>query len=719
MKSCRSRKQFFIRVVLILGSALPFSAQVDTLSFIPHVVPTRADLLHVVWAWADVYVAVGTGGTILRSEDRGSSWVLVPSETTQKLVRVDMNKSGFGIIVADSGIVLKCADRGKTWTKCNLPSTEYYFDVAVSPAGNCLIAGWNAIYRSNDRGQTWTALPMSQFTGKIECLDEANYLALSAGGAKHRSIDSGKTWSPENGYAGCSSIAFLDSKNGYLVGGDGLFKRSTDGGVTWKSIDVDHRFHFYDIAVISPTIAVAVGSGNVIQTTLDGLESFKIPFGSITVLSFRAIAFADSMDGVIVGERGLIYRTVDRCTTLSASFQPPTKNDLTDVVFGNANNGVCVGPTTILFTRDGGTTWNWPESIDGRRWVDTTMRGFLRRAVAFADDTTVVTSWENASVLRSTNGGRTWTSYPATASLVAIDFYDGLHGVGLSDTHCAITSDGGKTWDRTNPILSNNHVRRVCYPARDNITYLTNADQVFCSEDSTTSWKERKVGVPSGYDMYDITFPSRSLGIVLSGWGLSVTTDGGFTWRREVGRGLFKFSRACFHDATYGVSISSSGSDRFAFTEDLGHTWKPVPVDAAPTLKAVTISPSNTVFAVGDQGTILRWKPSNPTSLPDLSQHNPPSKAWECSQYIHIKSARTSTREDVLLVVVEPAQPGNVDLAVYSSGGSLAMMFSAGYCSVGTSEIRIDAALLPSGVYHIIPMLDGRSGPSVPVSIMR
>ena len=62
------------------------------------------------------FVAVGSEGTIVRSDDSGLSWSVVDSGTREYLDAVAFGDTQTGIAVSTNQIILRTADGGLSWT---------------------------------------------------------------------------------------------------------------------------------------------------------------------------------------------------------------------------------------------------------------------------------------------------------------------------------------------------------------------------------------------------------------------------------------------------------------------------------------------------------------------------------------------------------------------------------------------------------------------------
>src|SRR5690554_360007 len=145
-------------------------------------------------------------------------------------------------------------------------------------------------------------------------------LAVGARGLIVRSEDAGQTWrqivSPVS--SDLLELFFINDQQGWIVGHDGVVLHSKDGGVTWtKQLDGHMAAELYE-------------------------EHFQrlSKAGDETAESYLEVVRLNYMDG--------------------------PEQALMDVWFANELEGFVVGTFgTILFTRDGGSTWeSWMERVD-------------------------------------------------------------------------------------------------------------------------------------------------------------------------------------------------------------------------------------------------------------------------------------------------------------------------------------------------------------------
>jgi len=92
--------------------------------------------------------AVGSGGTILRTNDGGTTWVAQSSGITGDLYSVSFSDPMNGTIVGDAaqddflrGVILRTSDGGNTWIQQPIRATNVLYGVSFIDANNGTAVG--------------------------------------------------------------------------------------------------------------------------------------------------------------------------------------------------------------------------------------------------------------------------------------------------------------------------------------------------------------------------------------------------------------------------------------------------------------------------------------------------------------------------------------------------------------------------------------------------
>ncbi|MBI5472565.1 MAG: T9SS type A sorting domain-containing protein [Ignavibacteriae bacterium] len=195
---------------------------------------------------------------------------------------------------------------------------------------------------------------------------------------------------------------------------------------------------------------------------------------------------------------------------------------------------------TVLRTTNGGTTWT---SVGGGPMGTNTVYAIDALSATTAFTTTSPSGWSH--IFRTTNGGTSWDTVYSQANgfIDAIKMYDASNGIAVGDpvdTKWTIvkTTNGGSTWARI-----------ATEPAQ--------------------------VGTEAGYNTSMSTVGTTHVWFGTDNSRVYYTTNGGTTWSftatafsASVGVG--------FLDANYGVAGGSSSNNAAARSTNGGTTWVPV-----------------------------------------------------------------------------------------------------------------------------------------------
>ena len=532
-----------------------------------------------------IYVAVGSGGTILTSAD-GVTWTSRTSGTIEDLYGVTY---GNGLFVAvgyySSGLpesnieppsaILSSSD-GVTWTTNSFTSTTLYSSVTYGN-GKFVAVGQHmgdstAGYMTSSDGITWSeydmgpSLPLTSVT-----YGNGVFVAVGYEGYMYTSSD-GVTWS--RSYATNIDLHGVTYGNGVFVavGRGGTVLTSTDGvtfrtlgagsndlaavtygngtfvalaytgqtltspdGVTWTSRSSGTTNALYG-GVYGNGMYVVVGSGGTILTSTDGITWTSRTSGTTTTVS--CVAYGNGMY-VAVGSGGTILTSADGITWTSRT--SGTTNALYGGVYGNGMYVVVGSGGTILTSADGIT---WTSRTSG---TTSTLSG-----VAYGNDAFVAMG-SAGSTLTSTDGvtwilGSTGTSH----FIYAITYGNGTFvAVGRGGI---LTSIDGATWTSRTPGPS--HILYGITYGNGMFVAVGQAGTILTSIDGTT-WQQSISGTPRLY-IYGITY-GNGMFVAVGGDGYFLTSTDGVTWS-IVSSGTANILRGVIYSQGHFIAVGDAGT---------------------------------------------------------------------------------------------------------------------------------------------------------------
>jgi photosystem II stability/assembly factor-like uncharacterized protein len=303
---------------------------------------------------------------------------------------------------------------------------------------------------------------------------------------------------------------------------------------------------------------------------------------------FNSVDFISGTTGVIVGRPGAIFYTADRGDTWLAA-AAGTGESLEGVDFIDADHATAVGGrATILRSNDGCATW-FPQDSGTPHDISHDLFD-----VFFVDPSTGWTVGRTGTILKTTDGGSVWEdqSLETDHTLFAAFFFDAQEGFIASGNGIIwSTTDGGASWaPNATAQLCGGHWSGLCNIFRD-IYFL-----------------DQSTGYAAGY-------PSDE--VVLVGGSFRKTVNGGGSWFEPPssipGFDLKGFEAIAFANSTDGMLLAASGPSYC--TGDGGVTWTEMTMPKPGYPVALCFGDPNTAYAVGAQGTILRWDRTDPSPV--------------------------------------------------------------------------------------------------------
>jgi photosystem II stability/assembly factor-like uncharacterized protein len=441
-------------------------------------------------------VAAGYHGSVYRTEDGGETWHRGSSDSERLLYSISMGDSKHGWAVGQSGTVVRTEDGGKTWkTQHNLKVDEgsHLFGLHAIDAGRAWAVGeWGSRIYTDDGGETWVdhSIPIT--------LNHPQFVWLSLS-------DQDKVRRGEKVYedVGLNNVYCrpAPSTRCWIVGEFGYIFYSEDRGANWERGEIlgDVRvepiiFDFDQIALpeadveglrkfaeviadaehvnvlIDPFVSAAelarygdpddpsevfdILSAR-IDETRSVLEEAGILFDRLRMPNKPPWDYEDFQeDDPEFLDRYLSGRTAERPMIKVAVIQNPF---LFTIHFSDDEDGLISGlGGVILRSQDGGRTWTYEET----GWK----QAFY--SVASTDERSVAVG-EKGLIRYSTDGGVTWVPPPDGGFPTIFTFmrdlgFDGTKQAGFivgQEGMVLRSTDGGKHWSQVLPPASRRSAR--------------------------------------------------------------------------------------------------------------------------------------------------------------------------------------------------------------------------------------------------------------------
>jgi photosystem II stability/assembly factor-like uncharacterized protein len=551
--------------------------------------------------------AAGKFGTLLKTDDAGSTWTGLSTGIVQDLSRVRIIDSD-SLVFAGGCAVRRSDNGGQSFTRLpwtasdlNCPDPIVSLSFPTDQVGYLVVKNGN-VFRTADGGKTWsrrTAIPGTQVSGGGPDPTDVFFtaadagVATTAGGRVYRTTDGGGSWTLvlQTGKA-LNGIYFVDASTGYVVGDSSSAFKTTDAGATWadKSLGGSPA-NIKSIRCSDALNCLAtVATGELVYRTNNGATTFSSVTPSTDPI--YAAAFASSTRTVAAGKFGTTVVSNDGGATWSAvggriieTFRRLRATSAT-TAFAPGDNGA------LARTLDSGATWT---TLGVSTSADVIDVAFPTQQVGFALDS-------NGSVLRTDNGGASWQilNTGTTSKPFAIVALDANRILLIGPRGIRRSTNGGNEFSRVK-AKGVARARVVDFDRVGNTLFVYGPKALFVSTNGGKTWKKAKL--PKRTSVNWIDFVSSRAGFALGFDGrLWQTRNRGRTWKELPGLGTDDVFDISFSNAKRGYAALNifGGSDNAYVlrTNDGGKTWR-------PQLVADSYVVSSGLVATGDNTALL------------------------------------------------------------------------------------------------------------------
>ncbi len=373
-----------------------------------------------------------------------------------------------------------------------------------------------------------------------------------------------------------------------------------------------------------------------------------------------------------------------------------TFESINAVWFCNPNTGFAAGSGgLILKTSNGGLNWNTVSSP-----CNITFH-YIRM---FGPDSIVAASKNNDTLLFTVNAGLNWTMrevetyYTTSADVNFITFNTGFY-YKAGRIYC--TDNAGQTWTQRNPGIGvrrmsfvNENTGWVCglytlpYPP----PYGTNYSEVRVTYNAGVNWTILLSVQEASYSIYRIWMKNASEGFFndASSYSIARTQNGGSSWNATSGAGTYQtYNEMCFPSYSTGYFI---GYNTIKSTNG-GLNWSTLSTPhPAQTYKGIYFINDLTGWLTGTGGTIIKTVTGGVTGINQGSAEPLSLKLYQNFP---------NPFNQVTVIRFELPRASNVDLKLFGVSGNGIMTIKKGFLSEGTYSVKLDASMIPSGIYFL------------------
>ncbi len=524
---------------------------------------------------AVVAVSKGTTAVLYSTADRGSNWSTTADLLTFRPFAIVFEHGSDTILYAAAGDVFKSTDRGRTWTKLTTPDGSVWLNLGFNPSdssevwlagySDASIRGRASVAVSTDAGATWTmrvcdTTPRS--SAHSIALDPTRDSTLYCGGSiagravVYKSTDKGATWAAYD----LPSSASADS--------------GTICSPPAQDVPVLGRVRFLYVNPLNTSVLLAAQPWYGVCRSTDAGETWTRNSGISQGHSFACSP--PQPEVVCVGVTNGIYSSEDAGAHWHAMSHLPS-GGIVDCIMAfadSAGGALATNGWGVFRRRYQSAIW------DPVATLDTAFVTSL--SVSPATSQSICAAIRDVGVFRSTNNGVTWSR---CASFTGSDRVASLAASAndvwaLADTGLYYSTDCGRAWTLKGDWFDSARAVSVSPVFGDFVLATGRRDDslaVLVSIDHGDHWAQSLLC--AGGTGRTIAFSPLQAGRALVGGDSAgsavvlMTRDTGRTWQR-VGTGLngtvscLRFGPSCGNEFCCGTSAGAFQST------DTGLNWQ-------------------------------------------------------------------------------------------------------------------------------------------------
>lgn len=518
--------------------------------------------------------AGGATGTLLHSDDGGSTWIAARTGLLDDVRTIEAISPSSVVFAGrcalrrsdDGGTTIKRLAWGASDDSCAAQVQTVSFP---SPQIGYLLLTNGDVYATGDGGDNWNkrgVAPGSTAVGGADAVRDMHFSSvstgvLSAGNRVLHTVDAGVNWTPVKSAttgAGLFNFEFLSSTIGYAIGDRTDLLKTTDGGATWTAVIGDTSPRGYDLRAIScanetTCLATIAGSSSLLRTINEGLTWTVVSAGTEAV---NGVGFVDGSRAAAVGQGGFSAVSVDS----GASWLP--------------------GSTSAL------------GSYTGIR-VDTARSAFMYGL--------------EGAIARSSNAGESWArlTAPTTGAVGDVTSPGGKRVYALEEDRpraLRLSNDSGMTWRTVTTRVPRSAQPEALFAWKSSRLLIASRKGLYLSTRSGSG--SRRIGGKTKKLSFTEIDHARSLVFAYGRTAIAATKNKGRTWRIiKRPRGAGPTRRIDMVDAKYGYLLDSK-AELFKTTNG-GKSWKRIETTGANVAISMAFGDRKHGYLTDNSGRVL------------------------------------------------------------------------------------------------------------------
>jgi photosystem II stability/assembly factor-like uncharacterized protein len=364
---------------------------------------------------------------------------------------------------------------------------------------------------------------------------------------------------------------------------------------------------------------------------------------------------------------------------------------LRSIYFADQNTGWSCGFNTILKTTNAGNSWQ-SSNVTGSH-----------KSMAFVNSTTGFVCGENGRVYKTMNGGESWQLLNSGVSTTLNNISiapDGSIIIPGNQTTVLRSSDGGITWTDILNIPAVLDFFAVKILNSSTFVVSGNESTILRTTNTGTTWESISIGMPN--PLFAIDFTAENTGWVTGCCGMFMkTTNAGISWTTDdyLTPGYTLYSMQ-FYGQSKGWLAGEAGY--ILRTTNAGTKWDSLNSDTQVDLYSLHFVNENTGYVSGYNGMILKTTNGGGAGTPiGISTQSVTAEDFYLGQNFP-NPFNPSTKISYKLLTAS-----YIDLSVHDMSGRLVSKLVSDKQSAGSYQVEFSSEGLPSGVYFYSLEVDG------------